>query len=266
MITRALAGRPWVRRHPFATGILVIAAAIFGLMLAVPGDEGRGILLVGISAFALPIVAVVWLVTWLIDRRKTSRGDEAAADASTSPAGIWPPSAQPVTPRDVASLFRNPSPAPTNPSTEFRDASPPLTTPPADPTADPTTYRPITLDAIVEMTPTEFEQLCVRLLFGLGYTVLERTGGADDLGTVVGRDPRGRSVVVQINRYAGDTLGSDTIQAFAATSTAVPQTERRILIATADVSRPAIRLALEHGILLIDGEDLVKLLDLTGCY
>jgi len=300
---RAPSARPWVRRHPFATGILALSAALFGLMLALPGDEDRGLIVVGISALALPIVAVTWLVTWLIDRRKASRADAAMADASLAPSAIWPPAAAPVTPRDVASLFRTPPAANTTPaSTEFGTPAPSETTPstprvdaPQDvaslwrtppapasqpaavPTWEPTgalapdmatadlgTDRPTTLDVLLEMSPEELEQLCVRLLLGLGYADLARTGAAGDLGPVVGRDPLGRSVVVQTIRYTGDTLGTDAVQSFLSTMDAGPLVGRRILMATAEFSQPASRLASEHDVLLIDGETLVKLLDLTG--
>jgi len=131
-------------------------------------------------------------------------------------------------------------------------------------TADLVTYRPATLDALLEISPAELEQLCVRLLSGLGYTDLVRTGGAGDLGTIVGTDPVGRSVVVQSIRYTGDTLGTDTVQSFVAMMTAGPHADRGILMATADFSQPASRLAMEHDVLIIDGDDLVKLLDLTA--
>ena len=77
-------------------------------------------------------------------------------------------------------------------------------------------------------------------------------------------DPQGRSVIVQCKRYTGDTVGSPTIQTFIGMQTVHHKADRGIVMATAEFSRPAVELALQHDIVLIDGDDIVKVLNLTG--
>lgn len=264
--------RSWPRRHPVATSVLIVAAAIFGLMVAFPGDESRGPLFLGILVFAIPIVIVVLLVTWLLDRRAArsaaAADDEPAAFASP----VWPPAAPPMTPRDASSLWRSkpvdhaPSPGSAAPPDEVPPAAPIY--PPSEPPGGPDPLRPITLAEILEKSPTEFEQLCVRVLLDLGYVDLRRP---DDVGdssaAVVGKDRQGRPVIVQCLRYEGDSVGSPTIQTFIGMQSdhkVDHKTDRGIVMTTAEFSRPAIQLALEHDIILFDGDDMVTLLNLTG--
>lgn len=277
--------RRWPRRHPAATAVLVVAAAIFGLMLAFPGEESRGILFLGILVLATPIAIVVLLVTWLIDRRRARSVAVAEDEPAAYTAPVWPPAAPSVTPRDASTLWRSERLAGAPPPV---DAPPAVDTPPsvdapspagaspleetarlhlADrPAVDPNRYQPARLGDLLEMSAAEFEQLCVRVLLNLGYTDVRRTGSAGDLGAdVVGKDPQGRSIIVQCKRYApGNAVGSPTLQTFIGMKTVHHKADRGIVMTTAEFSRPAVQLALEHDIVLIDGDDIVKVLNLMG--
>jgi HJR/Mrr/RecB family endonuclease len=127
-------------------------------------------------------------------------------------------------------------------------------------------YRPITLGDLLTMTPTEFEQLCVRALLNLGYDQVKRTGGSGDLAAdIVGKDPQGRSVIVQCKRYApGSAIGSPVVQTFIGMKVVHHKADRGIIMTTAEFSKPAIELAKAHDIVLIDGDDIVKILNLVG--
>lgn len=122
--------------------------------------------------------------------------------------------------------------------------------------------RKQTIDDLVEMSPAEFEQAVARLLTKQGFRGVRRTGGAGDLNAdIVGYDPRGRSVVVQCKRYRpGKGIGSETIQTFIGMQRVHHQAERGIFVTTASFTKPARQLAARHGITLVDGDELARLL------
>jgi restriction system protein len=116
------------------------------------------------------------------------------------------------------------------------------------------------------LTPAQFEDMTVNLLSSLGYRDIRRTGGSGDLGAdIVCRDLQGRSAIVQCKRYApGASIGTPVIQTFIGMMQVHHRAERGLFVTTAGFSRPAIDLARQHAIALIDGEALLLLLHLTG--
>ncbi len=123
----------------------------------------------------------------------------------------------------------------------------------------------ITINHLLAMTPTGFEEFCVRALEGIGYTEVRRVGGAGDLtADIFGIDNVGRSTVVQCKRYKpGTKVGSPALQMFIGMKSVHHQAERGIYMTTADYSVPAVRLARQHDIVLIDGDDMVKIAGLV---
>ena len=120
------------------------------------------------------------------------------------------------------------------------------------------------LGDMLAMSPTEFEQLSSRVLLALGYEDVRRSGGSGDLNAdIVAKDSLGRSVIVQCKRYApGSSVGTPTLQTFIGMVHIYHKAERGIFMTTVHYSQPAVEFAREHGIVLIDGAFLVKLVDL----
>ena len=259
--------RRWIRRHPIATAICLVVGALLALAIAFPGDEGRASIIGSALVAAVLVALAVCLATWLIDKVKARRTGETGP-SDTQAMSMSPSKSTPVTPLPTFPPRSSPVPGPPDASpadvSAFEETA--LAHIPEQPPQDPNRYRPITLGAILERSATEFEQLCVRVLLTLGYTDVRRTGGAGDLGAdVVGTDPQGRSIIVQCKRYApGNAVGSPTIQTFIGMKTVHHKADRGIVMTTAEFSRPAIQLAKEHDIALIDGDDIVKVLNLTG--
>lgn len=123
----------------------------------------------------------------------------------------------------------------------------------------------ITINHLLAMTPTEFEEFCVKALQGIGYAEVRRVGGAGDLtADIFGIDNMGRSTVVQCKRYKpGTKVGSPALQMFIGMKSVHHEAERGIYMTTADYSVPAVRLAKQHDIVLIDGDDMVKIAGLV---
>ena len=127
----------------------------------------------------------------------------------------------------------------------------------------PSTRRGVSLSLgdMLEMTPTEFEEFTGRALESLGYCSVNRVGGSGDLAAdLTATDPQGRSAIVQCKRYSpGSKVGSPALQAFIGMKSVHHQAERGIFVTTADYTQQAIDLAKQHDIVLIDGDDLVKI-------
>ncbi len=62
---------------------------------------------------------------------------------------------------------------------------------------------------------------------------------------------------------AGNSVGTPVIQAFIGMKTVQHKVDRGVVMTAAEFSRPAIELARQHDIVLIDGHDIVKMLNLT---
>jgi len=118
------------------------------------------------------------------------------------------------------------------------------------------------LGELLALTPPQFEQAIATLLGDLGYRQVRRVGGPGDLGAGVEcKDPKGRSVVVQGKRHApGIRVGSPDIQTFIGMMTVHHRAERGIFVTTSEFSNPAAQLAARHGIQLIDGAELSRLI------
>jgi hypothetical protein len=119
----------------------------------------------------------------------------------------------------------------------------------------------LSLGDMLEMTPTEFEEFTGRALESLGYSNVNRVGGSGDLAAdLTATDPQGRSAIVQCKRYTpGSKVGSPALQSFIGMKSVHHRAERGIFVTTADYSQQAIDLAKQHDIVLIDGDDLVKI-------
>lgn len=119
----------------------------------------------------------------------------------------------------------------------------------------------LSLGDLLTMTPTEFEEFVGKALASMGYTQVNRVGGSGDLGAdLTATDPQGRSAIVQCKRYTpGAKIGSPVLQSFIGMKEVHHKVDRGIFVTTADYSQQAIDLAREHDIVLIDGDDLVKI-------
>jgi hypothetical protein len=127
------------------------------------------------------------------------------------------------------------------------------------------------LSDFLTLTPDQFELAVGDLLGEIGYAQIRRTGGPGDLGAdLVCRDAAGHRVVVQCKRYAPEKrVGSQALQTFIGMVTVHHRAQRGIFVTTSEFTGPAIELAREHGILLIDGQALVSLaqgVDAGGSY
>jgi len=121
--------------------------------------------------------------------------------------------------------------------------------------------KTLSLGDMLAMTPNQFEELTGKALEAMGYQEMKVSGGAGDLAADLhGKDPQGRSVIVQCKRYApGNRVGSPAVQQFIGMKAIHHKADRGIYVTTADYSQQAIDLANQHDIVLIDGDDLVKI-------
>lgn len=123
--------------------------------------------------------------------------------------------------------------------------------------------RARTLGELLLLTPAQFEHSIANLLVDLGFKGVRRTGKAGDLGVdILCRDGQGQSVAVQCKRYApGARVGSQDIQTFIGMIAVHHGADRGIFVTTAGYTRPAIDLANQHQIRVIDGQELARLAD-----
>jgi restriction system protein len=118
-----------------------------------------------------------------------------------------------------------------------------------------------TFGELLSLTPREFELAVADLLRDLRYRDIEHVGKAGDLAADLRcRDRSGNSVVVQCKRYApGVRVGSKDIQAFIGMVAVHHQADRGIFVTTSTFTQPAMDLADQHDIQLIDGGELSRL-------
>jgi restriction system protein len=123
--------------------------------------------------------------------------------------------------------------------------------------------RAKTFGELLALTPSQFEAAVGDLLHDLGYHEVKRVGRSGDLAADLRcRDRQGRSVIVQCKRYApGARVGSRDIQSFIGMVAVHHQADRGIFVTTSAFTQPAIDLAQRHDITLIDGEELVRLVE-----
>jgi restriction system protein len=230
------------RRLPFAGKLAVISAGFFVLGLLLGRD---GTMLAAYAVVGLVAALLLWLAgrAWRGMRnrpRGRSRGKQAQPAQRLAP--------------------RVPAAAAVAPAAWDRPAAWASATRPDLAHAAPG------IGDVLALTPGQFEDLAAALLSRLGYAQMQRVGGAGDLGAdLVGRDPQGRSTIVQCKRYApGATIGTPVVQTFIGMLTVHHRAERGVIVSTAGYTQPAIDLARRHGIALVDGEALLLLLHLTG--
>jgi restriction system protein len=122
-----------------------------------------------------------------------------------------------------------------------------------------------TLGDLLGLTPQEFEKAVAEILVGASYRRVRVVGRAADLGVDIACfDRKGRPVVVQCKRHApGIAVGSGEVQRFLGSITHAGASSG-ILVTTSRFSRPAIALAAEHGIELVDGDALVEMTRRAG--
>lgn len=117
--------------------------------------------------------------------------------------------------------------------------------------------------ALLALTPPQFEAAVASILRNLGYRQIRVSGGAGDLSVDIAcRDRDGATVAVQCKRYApGARIGSPAVQSFIGMISVHHRADRGIFVTTASFTAPAIELAAEHNIELIDGAGLMRILD-----
>lgn len=123
--------------------------------------------------------------------------------------------------------------------------------------------RCATAEDFYRLSPTEFEQAVSDMLTELGYRGAHRIGGSGDLGVDVEcYDERGQKVIAQCKRYnPSHRVGTPEIQLFigmAYTHHCVAP-GCALYFTTASFSGPAVTLAAQHQIALIDGEGLNRI-------
>jgi restriction system protein len=126
-------------------------------------------------------------------------------------------------------------------------------------------HAPIRVETIGELlvlTPTEFEEAIAQSLRDRGYRQVERCGGAGDLGVdITARDPNGLSIAVQCKRYTpGRRVASREIQLFIGMLTTEHKADRGVYVTTSSFTDPARALGKRHGIKLVDGRELARIL------
>jgi restriction endonuclease Mrr len=118
------------------------------------------------------------------------------------------------------------------------------------------------LGDILVLTPKEFEELTGKILEANGFHDIQIVGGSGDLGIdIFAWDQFGYKHAVQCKRYApGNTVGSPAIQTFFGMMFH-HQVQKGIFVTTSTFSRPAIDLATQRDIQLIDGNQLIEILE-----
>jgi restriction system protein len=126
--------------------------------------------------------------------------------------------------------------------------------------------RAADLNALLALTPREFEDTVASLLAAVGYSKVEVLGGSGDLAVDIAcQDQQGCPTVVQCKLYAPTrSVGSPEIQTFIGMAYAHHQAAHALYFTTADYTRAARELAGQHKIELYDGRSLVDLARSVG--
>lgn len=263
----------WVKRHPFWS-LLVIAVVV------IAGTPGNADAAAGLAILLLPLAVTNWIIMKFRARNRKHGAIHSAPAASKEPNTPMQKGASRQTAKNTPG--RAPSRAAPSLSTSGGTFAEQTKAEPLAPHSQSalaeTSHRPIqpirtaagtqsliTLKDMLDMAPTEFEEFCVKALEGIGYKDVKRVGGAGDLAAdIFATDQYGKSTIVQCKRYRpGSKIGSPTIQTFIGMKNVHHQADRGIFMTTADYSVPAIRLAKQHDLILIDGDDMVKIAGLV---
>ncbi|MGB8346046.1 MAG: restriction endonuclease [Ktedonobacteraceae bacterium] len=115
-----------------------------------------------------------------------------------------------------------------------------------------------TLGDFLALSSTQFEQAVGELLKSLGYSRMQHVGGSGDLmADLTCVTPQGQSAIVQCKRYASDhAVGSPDIQKFIGMMSVHHRVQTGLFVTTSSFTGPAQQLASQHGIQLIDGNQL----------
>jgi|CXWL01.1.fsa_nt_gi restriction system protein len=118
-----------------------------------------------------------------------------------------------------------------------------------------------TLAELLSLTPAEFEIAVARMLPSLGYRQVSVVGGPGDLAAdIICNDRQGGLVVVQCKRkLPGQRVGSSEMQKFIGMISVHHEADAGIFVTTSEFTQPAIALAEQHEILLLDGALLSEL-------
>jgi len=89
---------------------------------------------------------------------------------------------------------------------------------------------------------------------------MKRVGGRGDLtADIVGEDARGRSTIVQCKRYRpGSKVSSGEIQKFIGMKSVHHRADVGVYMTTAEYTKDAEALGRRHGLVMMTGEDIVK--------
>jgi restriction system protein len=112
--------------------------------------------------------------------------------------------------------------------------------------------------AAATMTGPQFERLVAGLLERDGCEDVRVSGGSGDRGAdLTAISPHGDRVVVQCKRYkAGNPVRDPEMQRFLGTARPVHNAAIPLFVTTSRFTGAAVRLAREHGIVLVDGVGL----------
>lgn len=109
------------------------------------------------------------------------------------------------------------------------------------------------------LTGPQFERVVADLLARDGCAAVEVSGGAGDRGAdVTAISPEGHRVVVQCKAYRTQPVGDPELQRFLGTARQVHNAAIPLFVTTSRFTRPAVQLAREHGIVLVDGGRLAS--------
>jgi restriction system protein len=118
------------------------------------------------------------------------------------------------------------------------------------------------VEGLLELDAAGFELEVAALMRRLGYRGVRAVGGPGDLSAdIVCQDRWGRRVVVQCKRYRPDQkVGSPAVQQLIGMAQAQHRADRCVLVTTSGFTGPALELARRHGVELVDGAALGRLL------
>ncbi|GAA1966341.1 restriction endonuclease [Catenulispora subtropica] len=117
------------------------------------------------------------------------------------------------------------------------------------------------LAAMDAMSGSDFERFIAGLCHRDGFTVIQRNGGAGDLGAdVVAQAPDGRRVVIQCKRYKpGNPVPGPDLQRFLGTVRAIHNADVPVFVTTAwRFTKQSRELAASQQVVLIDRDLLSR--------